>query len=251
MGLEDLAMMRAVHGSTVLYPCDANQTARLVAAMAGLEGIRYLRTSRGESPVIYGPDEEFPVGGSKVLRSSGQDRLTLVAAGVTVPEALAAADTLADEGVAVRVVDLYSVKPVDVETLRTAAEETGCLMTVEDHHPEGGLGDAVAEAFGDGRPVPWLVRLAVRNMPGSAAPRSSCTPPGSTPRRSPRPAGCWWGRRSCRERRRLAHRRPAQPAVEIHRPDKVLFPGGDGAREYTRATSSTTTGRSPGTCCRT
>ena len=170
MGLEDLAMMRAVHGSTVLYPCDANQTARLVAAMAGLESIRYLRTSRGESPVIYGPDEEFPVGGSKVLRSSGQDRLTLVAAGVTVPEALAAADTLADEGVAVRVVDLYSVKPVDVETLRTAAEETGCLMTVEDHHPEGGLGDAVAEAFGDGRPVPRLVRLAVRNMPGSAAP---------------------------------------------------------------------------------
>ncbi|MEV5330647.1 transketolase [Streptomyces werraensis] len=170
MGLEDLAMMRAVHGSTVLYPCDANQTARLVAAMAGLEGIRYLRTSRGESPVIYGPDEEFPVGGSKVLRSSGQDRLTLVAAGVTVPEALAASDALAEEGIAVRVVDLYSVKPVDVQTLRTAAEETGCLMTVEDHHPEGGLGDAVAEAFGDGSPVPRLVRLAVRNMPGSAAP---------------------------------------------------------------------------------
>ncbi|MGW5508109.1 transketolase [Streptomyces albogriseolus] len=170
MGLEDLAMMRAVHGSTVLYPCDANQTARLVAAMAGLEGIRYLRTSRGGSPVIYGPDEEFPVGGSKVLRSSGQDRLTLVAAGATVPEALAAADALADAGIAVRVVDLYSVKPVDVETLRTAAEETGCLMTVEDHHPEGGLGDAVAEAFGDGRPVPRLVRLAVRNMPGSASP---------------------------------------------------------------------------------
>ncbi|MFD5576523.1 transketolase [Streptomyces pseudogriseolus] len=170
MGLEDLAMMRAVHGSTVLYPCDANQTARLVAAMAGLEGIRYLRTSRGKSPVIYGPDEEFPVGGSKVLRSSGQDRLTLVAAGVTVPEALAAADALADEGIAVRVVDLYSVKPADRETLRTAAEETGCLMTVEDHHPEGGLGDAVAETFSDGRPVPRLVRLAVRNMPGSASP---------------------------------------------------------------------------------
>ncbi|WP_149550886.1 transketolase [Streptomyces marokkonensis] len=171
MGLEDLAMMRAVHGSTVLYPCDANQTARLVAAMAGLDGIRYLRTSRGESPVVYGPDEEFPVGGSKVLRSSGRDRLTLVAAGVTVPEALAAADALDREGIAVRVIDLYSVKPVDRETLRTAAEETGCLITVEDHHPEGGLGDAVAEAFGDGRPVPRLVRLAVRNMPGSASPR--------------------------------------------------------------------------------
>ncbi|CAL9632878.1 Transketolase 2 [Streptomyces sp. enrichment culture] len=170
MGLEDLAMMRAVHGSTVLYPCDANQTARLVAAMAGLDGIRYLRTSRGESPVIYGPDEEFPVGGSKVLRSSGRDRLTLVAAGVTVPEALAAADALEGEGIAVRVIDLYSVKPVDRDTLRTAAEETGCLVTVEDHHPEGGLGDAVLDAFADGRPVPRLVRLAVRNMPGSTSP---------------------------------------------------------------------------------
>ncbi|GGW36333.1 transketolase [Streptomyces griseoloalbus] len=170
MGLEDLAMMRAVHGSTVLYPCDANQTARLVAAMADLDGIRYLRTSRGESPVVYGPDEEFPVGGSKVLRSSDRDRLTLVAAGVTVPEALAAADALEGEGIAVRVIDLYSVKPVDRETLRTAAEETGCLVTVEDHHPEGGLGDAVLDAFADGRPVPRLVRLAVRNMPGSASP---------------------------------------------------------------------------------
>ncbi|MFD7770009.1 transketolase [Streptomyces sp. NPDC059787] len=170
MGLEDLAMMRSVHGSTVLYPCDANQTARLVAAMADLDGIRYLRTSRGASGVIYGPDEEFPVGGSKVLRSSDRDRLTLVAAGVTVPEALAAAEALEGEGIAVRVIDLYSVKPVDRETLRTAAEETGCLMTVEDHHPEGGLGDAVAEAFADGSPVPRLVRLGVRDMPGSASP---------------------------------------------------------------------------------
>jgi transketolase len=170
MGLEDLAMMRAVHGSTVLYPCDANQTAQLVAAMADLEGIRYLRTSRGESEVIYGPDEEFPVGGSKVLRSSAEDRLTLVAAGVTVPEALAAADALAREGMRARVVDLYSVKPVDRDTLRRAAEDTGCLITVEDHHEEGGLGDAVLDAFLDGRPVPRLVRLAVRTMPGSAAP---------------------------------------------------------------------------------
>ncbi|MEV0691145.1 transketolase [Streptomyces sp. NPDC050388] len=170
MGLEDLAMMRAVHGSTVLYPCDANQTARLVTAMADLDGIRYLRTSRGEGPVLYGPDEEFPVGGSKVLRSSAGDRLTLLAAGVTVPEALAAADALAGEGIAVRVIDLYSVKPVDRDTLRRAAEETGCLVTVEDHHPEGGLGDAVLDAFADGRPVPRLVRLAVRNMPGSASP---------------------------------------------------------------------------------
>ncbi|MFI7346181.1 transketolase [Streptomyces sp. NPDC049936] len=170
MGLEDLAMMRAVHGSTVLYPCDANQTARLVAEMAGLEGVRYLRTSRGESKVVYGPDEEFPVGGSKVLRSSVGDRLTLVAAGVTLHEALAAADALAGDGIPVRVIDLYSVKPVDLATLRRAAEETGCLVTVEDHRREGGIGDAVLDAFCDGRPVPRLVRLAVGTMPGSATP---------------------------------------------------------------------------------
>lgn len=173
MGLEDLAMMRAIHGSTVLYPCDANQTARLVAEMAGLEGIRYLRTGRGESPVIYGPDEEFPVGGSKVLRSSDNDRLTVVAAGVTVHEALKAAEALDAEGIRIRVVDLYSVKPVDRATLRQAAEDTGCLLTVEDHREEGGLGDAVLDAFTDGRPVPRLVRLAVRTMPGSASPEES------------------------------------------------------------------------------
>ncbi|MGW0874964.1 transketolase [Streptomyces sp. NPDC002740] len=170
MGLEDLAMFRAVHGSTVLYPCDPHQTARLVGAMAGLDGVRYLRTSRGAYPVLYGPDEEFPVGGSKVLRSSGRDRLTIVAAGVTVHEALKAADALAGEGIAVRVIDLYSVKPVDRATLRRAAEETGLLLSVEDHHEQGGLGDAVLDAFLDGRPVPRLVRLAVRTMPGSASP---------------------------------------------------------------------------------
>ncbi|WAU84076.1 transketolase [Streptomyces sp. Qhu-G9] len=170
MGVEDLAMFRAVYGSTVLYPCDANQTAGLVATMAGLEGIRYLRTSRGAMPVVYGPDEEFPVGGSKVLRSSPEDRLTVVAAGVTVHEALKAADALADDGIPVRVVDLYSVKPVDRQTLREAAEQTGCLVTVEDHHEEGGIGDAVLDAFLDGRPTPRLVRLAVRAMPGSATP---------------------------------------------------------------------------------
>ncbi|MFC9841744.1 transketolase [Streptomyces sp. NPDC060223] len=170
MGLEDLAMFRTVHGSTVLYPCDANQTAKLVATMADLDGVRYLRTSRGEAPVIYGPAEEFPVGGSKVLRSSDEDRLTLVAAGVTVHEALAAADSLDGEGIRVRVIDLYSVKPVDRPTLRVAADQTGCLLTVEDHREEGGLGDAVLDAFVDGRPVPRLVRLAVRTMPGSATP---------------------------------------------------------------------------------
>ncbi|MER5179254.1 transketolase [Streptomyces sp. NPDC002896] len=171
MGLEDLAMFRAVHGSTVLYPCDANQTAHLVAAMAEQRGVSYLRTSRGEMPVIYGPGEEFPVGGSKVLRMSDADRLTVVAAGVTVHEALAACRLLDREGIPVRVVDLYSVKPVDRRTLRTAAERTGCLLTVEDHRMEGGLGDAVMDAFVDGGPVPRMVRLAVRVMPGSATPQ--------------------------------------------------------------------------------
>jgi transketolase len=174
MGLEDLAMFRAIHESTVLYPCDANQTARLVVAMADASGVRYLRTSRGATPVIYGPDERFPIGGSKVLRGGDGDgdgdAVTLVAAGVTVPEALAAADRLAADGIRTRVIDLYSVKPVDATTLRAAAEETGCLITVEDHRPQGGLGDAVLDAFADGRPVPRLVRLAVTNMPGSASP---------------------------------------------------------------------------------
>ncbi|WTW99793.1 transketolase [Streptomycetaceae bacterium NBC_01309] len=184
MGLEDLAMFRTLHGSTVLYPCDANQTARLVAEMADGTGIRYLRTTRGETPVVYGPDEDFVVGGSKLLRSGGGDRATLVAAGITVHEALKAADRLAGQGVPVRVIDAYSVKPIDAAALREAAAATGCLVTVEDHRPEGGLGDAVAEVFartdladgeaggdaGGGRTPPRLVRLAVRHMPGSATP---------------------------------------------------------------------------------
>ncbi|SOD62350.1 transketolase [Streptomyces zhaozhouensis] len=170
MGLEDLAMFRALHESTVLYPCDANQAAQLVAEMAEESGVRYLRTSRGADPVIYGPEERFPVGGSKLLRSSAEDRLTVVAAGVTVHEALRAADELAEEGIPVRVVDLYSVKPVDAAALREAAESTGCLLTVEDHRHAGGLGDAVLDAFSDGRAVPRLLRLAVDTMPGSATP---------------------------------------------------------------------------------
>ncbi|MDT0268433.1 transketolase [Streptomyces sp. DSM 44915] len=170
MGLEDLAMFRALYGATVLYPCDANQTAQLVAELVGESGLRYLRTSRGADPVLYGPDERFPIGGSKLLRSSQDDRLTVVAAGVTVHEALRAADELAEEGVPVRVIDLYSVRPVDAAGLREAAEATGCLLTVEDHRHAGGLGDAVLEAFSDGRPVPRLLRLAVDSMPGSATP---------------------------------------------------------------------------------
>ncbi|SEG13069.1 transketolase [Actinacidiphila yanglinensis] len=170
MGLEDLAMLRGIHGSTVLYPCDANQTVQLVTAMAERTGITYLRASRGEFPVIYGPDDAFPIGGSKVLRSGDEDQVTLIGAGVTVHEALAAADKLATEGIRARVIDLYSLKPVDAKTLRAAAQATGRFVTVEDHHPEGGLADAVLESFGNGHPMPRLTRLAVYSMPGSATP---------------------------------------------------------------------------------
>ncbi|MEZ7125998.1 transketolase [Nonomuraea sp. AD125B] len=168
MGLEDLAMMRPVHGSTVLYPCDANQAAALVAEMADLEGVSYLRTTRGATPVIYEPGERFPVGGSRVLRRSAEDRATIVAAGVTVHEALAAADELAEADVPVGVIDLYSIKPVDAAALAEAATTTGNLITVEDHRPEGGLGDAVLEAVSE--LGPRVVQLGVTGLPASATP---------------------------------------------------------------------------------
>ena len=172
MGLEDLAMMRAVFESTVLYPSDPNQTARLVALMADVPGISYIRTTRGKTPVIYGPDESFTIGGSKVVRRSDADRVTVVAAGITLHEAIKAHATLAGEGIAIRVVDLYSVKPIDRETLHQAARETGNrLVVVEDHWPEGGLGDAVLDAFaGPGISPPTVLKLAVTGMPGSGTP---------------------------------------------------------------------------------
>jgi transketolase len=169
MALEDLAMMRAVHGSTVLYPCDANQTAKLVEQMADREGIVFLRTTRANTPVIYGADEDFPIGGSRVLREG--DDVTIVGAGITLHEALKAADELEADGISPRVLDLYSVKPVDGETLRAAAEATGGrVLTVEDHWPEGGIGDAVLEALSDGETAATVVRLAVHDMPGSGKP---------------------------------------------------------------------------------
>ena len=170
MALEDLAMMRAVHGSTVLYPSDPNQTAALVAAMVDQPGISFLRTTREKTTVIYPPGEAFPIGGSRVVRSTGADHVTLVGAGITLHEALAAADLLAGEGITARVVDLYSVKPIDEATLREAAAATGRLVTVEDHWPEGGIGDAVLEVFADATERPRIVRLAVHSMPGSATP---------------------------------------------------------------------------------
>ena len=176
MALEDLAMMRAVHGSTVLYPSDPNQTAHLVATMADLSGISFLRTTRAATAVIYNPDEEFPIGGCKVLRQSDDDQVTVVAAGITLHEAIKACDQLGKQGVAVRLIDLYSVKPVDQATLFAAARATeGRLVVVEDHWPQGGLGGAVLEAFtispdGDEPPPLHLVHLAVRSMPGSGTP---------------------------------------------------------------------------------
>jgi transketolase len=172
MALEDLATFRAIHGSTVLYPCDGYQTARLTALMADRPGVSYLRLTQDSSPVIYGIDEDFPVGGSRVLRSSADDQVTIAAAGIAMHEALAAADQLADQGVRTRVIDVYSVKPIDAGTLRRAARETGRVITVEDHWPEGGLGDAVLAALADGTTaLPDARQLAVRHPPGSAGAR--------------------------------------------------------------------------------
>ena len=170
MALEDIAMMRAVHGSTVLYPSDGNQTAQLVAAMADLDGISYIRTTRAATPVLYDPAEVFRVGGSRVLRSSDADVLTIVAAGITVHESLTAVDAMAADGIHVRLIDLYSVKPIDAETLEAAARETGTILTVEDHWAEGGIGDAVLAALGGLASPPRVVKIAVQGMPGSGKP---------------------------------------------------------------------------------
>ncbi len=169
MALEDLAMMRAVPGCAVLYPCDAVSAARLVEAAAGRDGMVYVRTSRPKTPVLYGPDDEFAVGGSKVLRESPDDAAAVAAAGVTVFEALRAHDLLAAEGIPLRVIDAYSVQPVDRRTLAEAARRTGGrLITVEDHYAAGGLGDAVGDALAaDGVAVE---RLAVREVPRSGRP---------------------------------------------------------------------------------
>ena len=165
MGLEDIASLRALNGSTVLYPCDGNQTAALVRAMADLDGISYLRTTRGDTEVLYAADDEFPVGGSKTLRDG--DDVALVAAGITLHEALIAADALAEEGISARVIDCYSVKPIDSETLAGLGMP---IVTVEDHRAEGGLGEAVLSALAaHGASTPVTV-LAVRELPQSGPP---------------------------------------------------------------------------------
>ncbi len=172
MALEDLAMMRAVFGSTVLYPSDANQAAQLTAEMATHGGVVYMRTTREKTPVLYRPDEKFSIGGSHVLRQSPGDQATIVAAGITLHEALKAYEQLLSENITVRVIDAYSVKPIDDETLLAAVEEAGNkVITVEDHWPEGGLGEAVLEVFTQiDSPLPQVVKLAVQSMPGSGTP---------------------------------------------------------------------------------
>jgi transketolase len=171
MALEDLAMFRAVHGSTVLYPSDANQTAQLVALAADNPGITYLRTTRADTPVIYSPEAKFKIGGSRVLHGSLHDEVTIAAAGITVHEALKAALRLAADGIYVRVLDLYSVKPIDRQALLDSVMATsGRLVTVEDHWPEGGLGDAVLAALADSELSLRTVKLAVHELPGSGRP---------------------------------------------------------------------------------
>lgn len=172
MALEDIAAMRAVHTSTVVYPADAPSTAKLVQAMADTPGISYLRATRGAYPVIYGAEEEFPLGGCKVHGAGPDDVVSLIGAGVTVHECLAAASQLADAGINARVIDLYSIKPIDVDTLRRTCRETGGRIVVaEDHYPEGGIGSAVLEALaGPNTPEIRAVLLAVKGLPASGKP---------------------------------------------------------------------------------
>src|SRR5215469_12021521 len=182
MGLEDLAAMRAIHSSTVLYPSDAASAAKLTAAMADRSGIVFLRTTRGAYPVLYGPEEQFPIGAAKVLRSSDHDQVALIGAGVTLHNCLAAADMLASEGTAVRVIDLYTVKPVDVGVLREASSVTGGhLVVAEDHYPEGGLGAAVLEALAEDPSPPRVAHCAVRGLPGSGKPEELMEAAGISP----------------------------------------------------------------------
>jgi transketolase len=169
MALEDLAMMRALPNMAVLYPCDAVSTDRLVENMAYYPGPAYIRTSRPRTPVIYGPGEKFAIGGLKVLRESANDVATVVGAGITVFEALTAFEALRKQGLSIRVVDLYSLQPVDGATLTACARATrGRVITVEDHYAAGGVGDAVAAAIADGGFT--VRRLAVTEIPRSGTP---------------------------------------------------------------------------------
>jgi transketolase len=169
MGLEDLAMFRSLFNSVVLYPCDGHSTARLVQEAAAREGLVYIRTTRNKTPIIYTPDELFPIGGSKILKQSPEDVYTVCAAGITVHEALDACAQLAEEGISIRIIDLYSVKPLDRKTLLQAGSENRGIVVVEDHYPEGGLGEAVASCLST-TPIPVYI-LAVKKLPRSGKSR--------------------------------------------------------------------------------
>ena len=169
MGLEDIAMFRAVLDSVVLYPSDAVSTEKLVEEMARHRGISYIRTTRKETPIIYISDEKFHIGGSKVLTESREDFFTVAGAGITLHEALQAYEVLKKENIFIRVIDLYSIKPIDRETLEQAAKETKAIITVEDHFAEGGIGEAVRSALSESA-VP-VYSLAVRKMPRSGKPQ--------------------------------------------------------------------------------
>jgi transketolase len=168
MGLEDIAMFRTVFNSVVLYPSDAVSTEKLVEEAAKHHGTVYMRTTRKDTPILYKNDEEFSIGGSKIVRRSDNDRLTVIAAGITLHEALSAYEELKKEGILIRVIDLYSIKPMDKETVNEAAQSTRAILTVEDHFAEGGIGEAVKSALGLCA-VP-VYSLAVRKMPMSGKP---------------------------------------------------------------------------------
>jgi len=169
MGLEDLSLFRAVHGSAVLYPADAYSTEVLVEESLKKGGIVYIRTSRPETPILYSAKDKFPIGGSKIHEAGRKEVVTVVAAGITLFEALKAQKQMGGEGVGVRVIDAYSVKPIDQQTLEKAAKETKAIIVVEDHYPEGGLGEAVKSALTNGSKTP-IIHLAVTKTPRSGKP---------------------------------------------------------------------------------
>jgi transketolase len=169
MGLEDIAMFRAILNSVVLYPSDAISTERLVEEAAQHDGLVYIRTTRKETPILYRPEEEFPIGGSKVLRRSDKDIATVIGAGITLHEALEAYEALRKEGILIRIIDLYSIKPIDEKALRQGVSGTRSIITVEDHYPEGGLGEAVRSVLSPSS-VP-IHSLAVRKKPTSGKPQ--------------------------------------------------------------------------------
>ena len=165
MGLEDISMFRSLYNCTVLYPSDAISTERLVEEAARHHGMVYIRTTRNPTPIIYSPEERFPIGKCKVVKESKNDLITIVAAGITLHESLKAYEELKKEGTFVRVIDLYSIKPIDEETLKKAAEQTKAILIVEDHYPEGGIAEAVRTALANVKTP--IYSLAVKKIPKS------------------------------------------------------------------------------------